>query len=148
MTQKVSQAIQISKELGAIGQSVADQLEAVAGQAVGFTLFVWSLPVPQYVNTLAMKTDTISRLRKFIHQWEAGRPDIPLHDAAVAQSLMNIAPDTPIAASDVDPRFAEALQKAANDALDIAAHMLTLRMKGGVRMTGAEVIEAIKSLKR
>ena len=63
-----------------IARMVEGQLEAVAGERVGFSLFVWTKGRCTYVSNCPDRAEIITVLEQMIESWKKGMPDIPAHE--------------------------------------------------------------------
>lgn len=76
-----SPSILVSRELQAIASELEKRLEGVAGQAVGFSLFVWTDGRASYVANVA-RGEIVPVLDLMLQRWKAqpGAPDVPAHE--------------------------------------------------------------------
>lgn len=68
----------VSLELRAIADELEARIEAVAGERVAFSLFVWTAGRCNYIST-AQRPEVIQVLEGMIAGWRKGMPDIPAH---------------------------------------------------------------------
>lgn len=72
-------AMKISANLQKVSVALDEILSRVAGQRVGFSLFVWTEGQGSYVSNLKDRSDIKAELLQIIERWDDGMPDIPLH---------------------------------------------------------------------
>jgi len=70
----------ISMQAQEIAQSLDGKLEAVAGEHVGFSLFVWTKGRCTYVSNCSDRAEIITVLEGMIEGWKQGMPDVPAHE--------------------------------------------------------------------
>ena len=71
-------ALTVRRELPAIAAELSARLNAVAGEEVTWSLFVWTRPSGSYVGC-ADRTQVIPALAQILAAWKAQMPDVPAH---------------------------------------------------------------------
>ena len=76
---EVSDAIAVSRELQRIANIVRQEIIAITGHDIAFSLVVFTEGRLSYISN-ARREDVIPVYRGMLKSWEAGTPDIPAHE--------------------------------------------------------------------
>lgn len=68
----------ISKALRQVASNVDQSLRHIAGERVGFSLFVWTDGRAQYVSNCE-RVDIAKAITECLDRWSTGMQDVPLH---------------------------------------------------------------------
>lgn len=77
--EKQTASHRVSVHLQGLADNLNMALEDIAGEPVGFSLFVWTGGRANYVSN-APRVEILPVLEAMIQQWKAGMPDIPAHE--------------------------------------------------------------------
>jgi len=73
-----SPSIAVSQQLQALARKLEDDIERIAGQKIGFSLFVYTPERMNYISNVDRK-DAERCLETLLESWKGGMPDIPAH---------------------------------------------------------------------
>ena len=71
----------ISLTLQDVASGINDVLTDIAGEKVGFSLFVWTEERAQYISN-SEREQCAAAIREILDGWDNGMPDIPAHEIA------------------------------------------------------------------
>ena len=73
--------IAISERLQELAREVDRRLADIAGEPVGFTLIVYTMPRASYISNVA-REDAVRNILDLLAAWDAGMPDVPAHEVS------------------------------------------------------------------
>ena len=73
-------SVKVSEELQELAKKLDRKLEEIAGQRVGFSLFVWTDGMANYVSNSTDRREIRAALGTVMAHWANGMPDIPAHE--------------------------------------------------------------------
>lgn len=71
-------AIAVSQQLQALARKLDEDIEKIAGQRVGFSLFVYTPERMNYISSID-RAEAIAVLENVLEGWKQGMPDVPAH---------------------------------------------------------------------
>lgn len=69
----------VSEGLQQVAKSLDGQLEALAGERVGFSLFVFTEGRAQYISSSSDRAAIKRVILSVLDGWDKGMPDVPAH---------------------------------------------------------------------
>lgn len=70
----------VSKDLQGLASQIDERLESVAGEKIGFSLFVWTKGRAQYISNTTDRKEIKTAILAIIDGWDKGMPNIPAHE--------------------------------------------------------------------
>lgn len=69
----------VSREMQRLAATLDEEITAIAGEPVAFSLFVWTAGRCSYISSGTDRTQIITVLEAMIARWKAGEGDVPAH---------------------------------------------------------------------
>lgn len=70
--------IRVSEEMQKLARQLSAMIDEVAGEPLGFTLFIYTNPRASYISNVE-RTVAIQEIRHLLDLWDQGMPDVPAH---------------------------------------------------------------------